>query len=58
MTISNALAVPIRTYCIAQETLLHVIWQPGWERGFGEDWVHVYVWLSLFTIHLKLSQRC
>ena len=58
MTISNAVAVPIRTYCIAQGTLLHVIWQPGWEQGFGEDWVHVYVWLSLFTIHLKLSQRC
>ena len=54
MTISNALAVPIRTCCIAQGTLLCVMWQPGWERGFGEDWVHVYVWLSLFTVNLKL----
>ena len=58
MTISNALAVPIRTCCIAQGTLLCVMWQPGWERGFGEDWVHVYVWLSLFTVNLKLSQHC
>ena len=28
----------------------------------GEDfegkWIHVYVWLSPFAVHLKLSQRC
>ena len=22
---------------------------------FGGEWIHVYVWLSLFTVHLKLS---
>ena len=22
--------------------------------GFGEEWIHVYVWLSPFTVHLKL----
>ena len=27
----------------------------GWE--FEGAWVHVYVWLSPFTVHLKLSQH-
>ena len=26
--------------------------------GFGGEWIHVYVWLSHFAIHLKLSQHC
>ena len=25
---------------------------------FGGEWLHVYVWLSLFAVHLKLSQQC
>ena len=25
---------------------------------FGGEWVHACVWLSPFTIHLKLSQHC
>ena len=25
---------------------------------FGREWVHVYVWLSPFAVHLKLSQHC
>ena len=24
---------------------------------FGADWIHVYVWLSPFAVHLKLSQH-
>ena len=27
-------------------------WMGG---GFGGEWIHVYVWLSPFTVHLKLS---
>ena len=27
-------------------------------REFGGEWPHVYVWLSPFAIHLKLSQHC
>ena len=28
-------------------------------RGeFGGKWIHVYVWLSPFAVHLKLSQHC
>ena len=29
---------------------------PAWMgEGLGEEWKHVYVWLSSFTVHLKLS---
>ena len=32
---------------------------PAWiGGGFGGEWIHVYVWLSPFTVHLKLSQHC
>ena len=27
-------------------------------RGFEGEWLHVYVWLSPFCVHLKLSQYC
>ena len=30
-------------------------WMGG---GFGGEWIHVYVWLSPFAVHLKLSQYC
>ena len=26
--------------------------------GFEREWIHVYVWLSPFTVHLKLLQHC
>ena len=26
--------------------------------GFRREWTQVYVWLSPFAFHLKLSQRC
>ena len=26
-------------------------------REFGGEWIHVYLWLSPFAVHLKLSQR-
>ena len=47
-----------KVYCIAQGTLLNVMWQPGLGGGVGREWIHVYVWLSPFTVHLKLSQHC
>ena len=32
---------------------------PVWMVGrFGSEWIHVYVRLSPFTVHLKLSQYC
>ena len=27
------------------------------EGSLGETWVHIYVWLSPFAVHLKLSQH-
>ena len=27
-------------------------------REFGGEWIHVYVWLNPFAVHLKLSQHC
>ena len=27
-------------------------------REFGGEWIHVYVRLNPFTVHLKLSQHC
>jgi len=27
-------------------------------QGFGGEWTHVYVRLSLFTVHLRLAQHC
>jgi len=30
-----------------------------WMGGeFGGEWIHEYVWLNPFAIHLKLSQHC
>ena len=26
-------------------------------KGFGGEWTHACVWLSLFTAHLKLPQQ-
>ena len=28
------------------------------EPSFGGEWIHVYVWLSPFAVHLKWSQHC
>ena len=31
----------------------------AWMGGkFEGEWIHVYVWLSPFAVHLKLSQYC
>ena len=31
----------------------------AWMGGeFGGEWVHVYIWLGSFAVHLKLSQHC
>ena len=31
------------------------VWMGG---EFAGEWMHVYVWLSPFAVHLKLSQHC
>ena len=42
--------------CLLQWVLLKMTFHLGGE--FGGDWIHVHVWLSPFTLHLKLSQHC
>ena len=32
-----------------------VAWMGG---DFGGEWIHVYIWLGPFAVHLKLSQHC
>lgn len=45
--------------CIIQHmefnSMLYATWMRG---GFGAEWIHVYVWVSPFTVHLKQSQHC
>ena len=35
--------ITTRTYCIAQGSLLNVMWQPGWE-GVWEENGHMYMY--------------
>ena len=41
------------SYCIAQGTLLNIMWQPGWDRSLRGEWIHTYNWLSPSTCHLS-----
>jgi len=50
---------------VANKDVLYSMWNSAqcylavWTGGqFGGEWIHVYVWLSPFTVHLKLSQHC
>ena len=29
----------------------------AWKGEFGGEWIHVYIWLGFFAVHLKLSQH-
>ena len=61
------------TYCVAQETLLNVRWQPRTEGSLGENgYMYVYGWVTLLStwnypnivnqllnwIELKVTQSC
>ena len=50
---------------ISNKDLLHSTWNstqcyvPAWmEARFRGERIHVYVWLSPFTVHLELPQHC
>ena len=50
---------------ITNKSLLYSKWNSAqcyewaWMGGeFGGEWIHVYVWLSPFTVHLTLSPHC
>ena len=50
---------------VKSKDLLYITWTSAqcyvaaWMGGeFGGEWVHVYVWLSPFTVQPQLSQYC
>ena len=50
---------------ITNKDLLYSTWNSaqyyvaaGMGGELGGEWMHVYVWLSPFTVHLELSQHC
>ena len=50
---------------ITNKDLLYSTWNSAqcyvaaWTGGeFEGEWIHGYVWLSPFAVHLKLSQHC
>ena len=48
---------------IISKVLLYSTWNSAqylvaWMGGRLGEWIHVYVWLSPFAVHLKLSQHC
>jgi len=50
---------------ITNKDLLYSTWNSAqwyvaaWMGGeLGGEWIHVFVWLSPFAVHLKLSQHC
>ena len=55
---------PTKIHCTAYGTLSTHCYVPAWLMGSGEvwgrmgEWIHVYVWLSPFAVHLKQPQRC
>ena len=41
-----------RSYCIAQRTLLNVMWQPGWEGSLGENgyiYICIYMYMYIYV---------
>ena len=56
------------TICIKLITNKNLLYSTGnsaqcyvaaWMGGeSGGEWIYVYVWLSHFAVHLKLSQHC
>ena len=47
---------------ITNKELLYSTWNSAqcymaaWMKGgVGEEWIHVYMWLSPFSVHMKLS---
>ena len=55
--------IPLYFKWITNKVLLHSTgnfaqcYVEAWMGGeFGGEWIHVYVWLSLFAVYLKLSR--
>ena len=44
-------------YSTGSSAQCYVAASMGGEFG-GDHWIHVYVWLSCFAVHLKLPKHC
>ena len=51
----NLATKPLRTYCIAQATLLGALWRTNWEGNRNKGEIYVYVWLIHFAVQQKLT---
>ena len=48
----------MRTYGIAQGTLLSALWWPECEENPKKEGIYVYIWLTHFAVQQKLIQHC
>ena len=56
MDMDTLLYLTRRTYNTGKSAQCHVA---AWMEGeSGGEWIHMYVWLSPFTVPLKPSQHC
>ena len=57
--IVKAVVFPVVMYRCESWTIKKADYVAIWIGGeFGREWIHVYVWLSPFAVHLKLSKHC
>ena len=51
---NNVTHLNLKVLCSSAQCYV-AAWMGG---GFGGEWIHVYIWLIPFAVHLKLSQHC
>ena len=57
--IVKAVVFPVVMYRCVSWTIKKADYVAIWIGGeFGREWIRVYVWLSPFAVHLKLSKHC
>ena len=56
MPINRPIPIDILTGHKKNYSTVLLCYEAAWVGGeFGGEWIHVYVWLSPFAVHLKLS---
>ena len=51
---NNVTYLNLKVLCSSAQCYV-AAWMGG---GLGGGWIHVYIWLIPFAVHLKLSQHC
>ena len=49
--------LPTRTYCIAAGTLLHVMWQPGWQGSWRRMGTYIYGCIYVYELEQTLGDN-